>query len=79
MFSDFLTEQLALILDGVTLHLVPSPSIFFAMKMFRNLGYAVVWVCLPRVHVLKSDLHCEVLRGWKLSLCMVFGGGLFER
>jgi hypothetical protein len=39
----------------------------------------MVWVYSSRLHMLKFNFHCEVLRGWKFHLIMVFRGGAFGR
>jgi hypothetical protein len=46
----------------------------------RPITGAVVWIwveCPPRLHVLNCNPHCQVLRGWRLHLTMVWRGGAF--
>jgi hypothetical protein len=47
-------------------------------EKYRLHTHAMACVCTPALRW-KFSPHCELLRGWKLNLTMVFGGGTFRK
>jgi hypothetical protein len=41
-------------------------------------GVDAVWGCLPCVHMVECNLHCEILKKWYFNPTMLFRGGVFR-